>query len=266
MIPGINVVIKDSNSGTITDIDGRYSIVVESNEVVLVFSYVGYVSEEIVVGNQSIIEVVLEESIEALEEIVVVGLNIERDKESLGYSVSQVSGDEVNTVKADNFANALSGKVAGLQITESATGVGGSTRVVLRGISSMRGNNRPLFVIDGVPMSAGYNSNNNATKDGGDALADINPEDIESISVLKGAGAAAVYGSRGANGVILINTKKGALGKGIGFSFNTSYTTDMPFVLPDLQNVYGQVGLFGQYPITNPNRTVRQCLLYWTLQ
>ena len=255
-IPGINVVIKDTNTGTITDLDGKYSIEVESNEAILVFSFVGFVTEEVTVGNQSVIDVVLIESIESLEEIVVVGLNIERDKESLGYSVSQVSGDEVNKVKADNFANALSGKVAGLQITESATGVGGSTRVVLRGISSMRGNNRPLFVIDGVPMSAGYNSNNNATKDGGDALADINPEDIESISVLKGAGAAAVYGSRGANGVILINTKKGALGSGIGLSFNTSYTSDMPFVLPDLQNVYGQGGLFGQYPITNPNRTV----------
>jgi TonB-linked SusC/RagA family outer membrane protein len=255
-IPGVNVVIKDSGTGTITDIDGKYSLVVEDENPVLVFSYVGYVSEEIAVGNQSVLDVALAESIESLEEVVVTGLSIERNKESLGYSVSQVGGDEVNDVKADNFANALAGKVAGLQITKSATGVGGSTRVVLRGISSISGNNRPLFVIDGIPMLSDHNSGNNPNKDRGDALADINPEDIESVSVLKGAGAAAVYGSRGANGVILITTKRGATKKGIGVSFNSTYTRDEAFVLPDLQNEYGQGGLFGRYPITNPNNTV----------
>lgn len=254
-IPGANVIVKGSNAGTITDIEGNYTLQLEGENPILVFSYVGYVSEEIEVGNQSVINVSLAESIESLEEIVVVGLSIERNKASLGYSVSQVDGAEVNTVKADNFANALSGKVAGLQITESATGVGGSSRVVLRGISSMLGNNRPLFVIDGIPMPAGFHSGT-GDKDGGDALADINPEDIESISVLKGAGAAAVYGSRGANGVILISTKKGALGKGIGLGFSSSYMSESPLVLPDLQNVYGQGGLGGRYPISNPNRTV----------
>lgn len=263
-IPGVNVVIQGSSSGTITDLDGNYTINMEGENPVLVFSYVGYISEEIVVGAQSIINVILNESIESLAEIVVTGLNIERDRESLGYSVSQISGDEVNTVKADNFANALAGKVAGLQITKSATGVGGSSRVVLRGISSMKGNNRPLFVIDGVPMSAGFSSGNNPNKDGGDALGDINPEDIESISVLKGAGAAAVYGSRGANGVILINTKKGTLGSGLGLSFSSTYTTETPFVLPELQNVYGQGGLGGRYPITNPNRTVLDHPSIWS--
>ncbi|MCK5281374.1 MAG: TonB-dependent receptor plug domain-containing protein, partial [Cyclobacteriaceae bacterium] len=255
-IPGVNVVVKGSQTGTITDIEGNYTLEVEGENLILVFSYVGYTSEEIEVGSQSVIDMVLAESIEALNEIVVVGLSIERDRESLGYSVSQVSGEEVNKVKADNFVNALSGKVAGLQITESSTGVGGSSRVVLRGVSSMLGNNRPLFVIDGIPMPAGYNGGNSPNTDGGDALADINAEDIESISVLKGAGAAAVYGSRGANGVILISTKKGALGTGIGLGFSSSYTTDSPLVLPDLQNEYGQGGLGGRYPITNPNRTV----------
>ncbi len=255
-IPGVNVVVKDSQTGTITDIEGNYSLIVEGENPILVFSYVGYVSEDVEVGNQSVVDIVLAESIEALNEIVVVGLSIERDKESLGYSVSQVSGEEVNKVKADNFVNALSGKVAGLQITESSTGVGGSSRVVLRGVSSMLGNNRPLFVIDGIPMPAGFNNGNSPNTDGGDALADINAEDIESISVLKGAGAAAVYGSRGANGVILITTKKGTLGSGIGLGFSTSYTTESPLVLPNLQNVYGQGGLRGQYPIRNPNYTV----------
>ncbi|MCG8309530.1 MAG: SusC/RagA family TonB-linked outer membrane protein [Cytophagales bacterium] len=255
-IPGANVVVKDSGTGTITDINGEYTIEIDGEGAVLVFSYVGYMTEEVEVGNRSVIDVVLAESIESLEEIVVTGLSIERDRESLGYSVSQVDGDQVNLVKADNFANALAGKVAGLQITESATGVGGSSRVVLRGVSSMLGNNRPLFVIDGIPMLSNFNSGNNPNKDGGDALADINPEDIESVSVLKGAGAAAVYGSRGANGVILITTKKGALNKGIGVSFNSTYTREDPLVFPDLQNEYGQGGLFGRYPITDPNRTV----------
>ena len=255
-IPGANVVVKDTGMGTITDLEGNYSIEIEGEDAILVFSYVGYVSEEIKVGNQSLINVILAESIESLEEIVVTGLSIERNKESLGYSVSQVDGDQVNIVKADNFANALSGKVAGLQITKSATGVGGSSRVVLRGVSSMLGNNRPLFVIDGIPMLSGFTSDNKPNKDGGDALADINPEDIESVSVLKGAGAAAVYGSRGANGVILITTKKGTLNKGIGVSFNSTYTREDPLVYPDLQSEYGQGGLFGKYPITNPNKTV----------
>jgi TonB-linked SusC/RagA family outer membrane protein len=178
--------------------------------------------------------------------------------------VTQLGGDEVNEVKADNFANALSGKVAGLQITESATGVGGSTRIILRGITSISGNNRPLFVIDGIPMLSGYNGGNNTSKDGGDALADINPEDIESISVLKGAGAAAVYGSRAANGVILITTKRGALNKGFNISFNSTYMRNDPLVLPDLQNVYGQGGLRGRYPITNPNNTVLDHPSIWS--
>ena len=254
-LPGVNVVLKGTSKGTITDINGEYTLEIEGNDAVLVFSYVGYVTEEVEVGNKSVVNVAMIENIESLSEIVVTGLSIERDKESLGYSVTQVSGDEVNTVKADNFIDALSGKIAGLQITQAATGVGGSTRVVLRGISSMLGNNRPLFVIDGIPMSAGYNGSNYPNRDYGDALADINPEDIESISVLKGAGAAAVYGSRGANGVILITTKKGAREKGIGLTVSSSYQMETPFVLPDLQNEYGQGGLRGQYPITNPDNT-----------
>jgi TonB-linked SusC/RagA family outer membrane protein len=263
-LPGVNVILKGTNTGTITDINGYYSLDVEGNNMVLVFSYVGFLSEEVAVGSQSVINVSLTESIEALEEIVVTGLSIERDKESLGYSVSQVDGAEVNQVKADNFANALTGKVAGLQITESATGVGGSSRIILRGITSISGNNRPLFVIDGIPMLSGFNSGNNAYKDGGDALADINPEDIESVSVLKGAGAAAVYGGRGANGVILITTKKGSKKKGLGISFNSTYTMDDAFVFPELQNVYGQGGLRGIYPITNPNNTVLDHPSIWS--
>jgi TonB-linked SusC/RagA family outer membrane protein len=263
-LPGVNVIVKGTTVGTITDISGKYSLDVEGDGTILVFSYVGFLNEEIEVGNQNVINVSLAESIEALEEIIVTGLSIERDKESLGYSVTQLGGDEVNEVKADNFANALSGKVAGLQITESATGVGGSTRIILRGITSISGNNRPLFVIDGIPMLSGYNGGNNTSKDGGDALADINPEDIESISVLKGAGAAAVYGSRAANGVILITTKKGALNKGFNISFNSTYMRNDPLVLPDLQNVYGQGGLRGSYPITNPNNTVLDHPSIWS--
>jgi TonB-linked SusC/RagA family outer membrane protein len=263
-LPGVNVIIKGTDIGTITDVNGNYSLQVDGDGAILVFSYVGFLSEEIEVGNQNVINVALPESIEALEEIIVTGLSIERDKESLGYSVSQLSGDEVNQVKADNFADALSGKVAGLQITESSTGVGGSTRIILRGISSISGDNRPLFVIDGIPMLSGHNASNNNAKDGGDALTDINPEDIESISVLKGAGAAAVYGSRAANGVILITTKKGALDKGFKINFSSTYLREDPLVLPDLQNVYGQGGLRGIYPITNPNNTVLDHPSIWS--
>ena len=255
-IPGVNVVVKGSTTGTITDIDGRYSIDVAGEGTILVFSFVGYSTEEIEIQGRTVIDMILAESLESLNEIVVTGLSIERERESLGYSISQVSGDAVNNVKADNFVNALSGKVAGLQIIESSTGVGGSTRVVLRGISSMLGNNRPLFVIDGIPMIANFNDGNDPNKDSGDALADINPEDIESVSVLKGAGAAAIYGSRGANGVILVTTKKGTLNKGLGVSFNSSFAMEEPMVLPDLQNKYGQGGLGGRYPITNANNTV----------
>jgi len=249
IIPGVNVLIKGTTAGTITDFDGRFELEVPARETILVFSFVGYESQEVFIGNQESVNVSLVESVNSLEEIVVTALNISREKKSLGYAVSELDGSELNQAKEDNFVNSLSGKVAGLQITRSATGVGGSSRIVMRGISSMLGNNRPLFVIDGIPMDASHETGDKrwGGKDMGDALSDINPEDIESINVLKGAGAAAAYGSRGANGVILINTKKGAKRNGLGISFTSNYIIETPMVLPDLQNEYGQGG-FGVLP------------------
>ncbi len=247
-LPGVNVVVKGTSTGTITDLDGSFKVEVPDANAVLVFSYVGYVTEEIQVNGRNVIDIVLAENIESLDEIVVTALNISREKKSLGYSVSEVKSEEFNIARENNVINSLSGRVAGLQITKAATGVDGSSRVVLRGISSILGGNRPLFVIDGIPMNAGYGGSGQwGGTDSGDALSDLNPEDIESMSVLKGAGAAAAYGSRGANGVILITTKNGSGKKGLGVSLNSSYTVENPMVLPKLQNKYGQ-GVFGTYP------------------
>jgi len=248
-LPGVNVIVKGTNVGTITDINGKYTLEMESGDAVLIFSFVGYESKEVLVGSQTSIDVVLAESTKALDEVVVTALNIERDKNSLGYSVTQVSGEELDIAIENNVVNSLSGRVAGLQITRSPTGVDGSTRVVLRGISSLLGNNRPLFVIDGIPVDASYSADTNewGGRDMGDALSDINPEDIESVNVLKGAGAAAAYGSRGANGVVLITTKNGAGSTGLNISFSSTYAMEEPMVYPDLQNEYGTGG-FGVYP------------------
>lgn len=251
-LPGVNVFVKGSTHGTITDVFGNYKLEVANQYDVLVYSFIGFNQIEKPINGQDKISVALSEDIESLDEVVVTALNISRNKSSLGYSITQVNSDDVSQAKENNPINSLSGKVAGLQITRAATGVDGSTRVVLRGVSSMTGNNRPLFVIDGIPMESGHGGANNrwGGTDGGDALSDLNPEDIESMSVLKGAGASALYGSRGANGVILITTKKGTQRKGIGVTVNSGYTIETPMVLPELQNDYGQ-GAFGRYPPLN---------------
>lgn len=252
-LPGVNVVIKGTAKGVTTGMDGTYSIEVPEESVILSFSFIGFQPQEIAVNGQRELNVVLVEDIQSIDEVVVTALSIERDKNSLGYSITQVGSDEINRAKENNPVNSLAGKVSGLQITKSPTGVDGSSRVVLRGVASMLGNNRPLFVIDGIPMDAGFGGGGRwGGKDSGDALADLNPEDIESMSVLKGAGAAAAYGSRGANGVILITTKKGKNKRGIGISFSSGYTVENPMVTPDFQNEYTQ-GAFGYYPSLSGN-------------
>ena len=250
-LPGVNVIIKGTVTGMITDVNGNYRINVTSRDAVLQFSFIGFQSREIPVNGQTVIDVVLEEDVHSIDEVVVTALSIERNKNSLGYSVSQVGNEEFSQAKENNVMNSLAGKVSGLQISTTPSGVDGSTRVVLRGISSLSGNNRPLIVVDGVPVNggtfSGAGTSSGETKDMGDALSDINPEDVESMSVLKGAGASAAYGSRGANGVILITTKRGAKKKGIGVSLSSNFTIEQPYMYPDMQNVYGQ-GAFGEYP------------------
>jgi TonB-linked SusC/RagA family outer membrane protein len=245
-IPGVNVVIKGTTTGTTTDFEGNYKVAVPDNAV-LVFSFVGFADQEITVGNQSTIDVSLDEDITKLTEVVVTAFGVEREKKALGYSVSTVGSEDIATVKESNFINSLNGRVAGVQITQSTSGPAGGARVVIRGNSSLTGNNQPLYVVDGMPVdNSGFGSANDdgtaeyRRDDYGTGISDINPDDIESVSVLKGPNAAALYGSRAANGVIMITTKKGSGRKGLGVSFSTSMTFSNPGLLPSYQNEYGQ--------------------------
>ena len=248
-LPGVTVVVLGTTDGVITDGSGNYQIEVPDQYAVLSFRYVGFQSQEVPLNRRTSVDVELAEDILAIDEVVVTALSIERDKNSLGYSITQVGSEELNSVKENNPINSLAGKVAGLQISNTPTGVDGSTRVILRGVASLSSGNRPLIVIDGIPVDGGTygGAGLGGGKDMGDALSDINPEDIESMSVLKGAGAAAAYGSRGSNGVIIITTKSGTNRKGLGVTFSSSYILESPSVYPQLQNEYGQ-GAFGQHP------------------
>ncbi|TDI70431.1 MAG: SusC/RagA family TonB-linked outer membrane protein, partial [Bacteroidetes bacterium] len=228
-LPAVNIIVQGTTTGTTTDLDGNYKVSVPSGEVTLVYSSIGFMNQEILVGNQSVINLTLRADVTQLGEVVVTALGISREKAGLGYAVQEVDGDQVNIVKDGNFINSLSGKVAGVQIKQT-NNFGGSTNVIIRGNSSITGSNQALFVIDGVPVNNRTGNEANYQRDGrygfdyGNAASDINPEDVESISVLKGAAASALYGSRAANGVILITTKKGKARKGIGVSFTTGYT------------------------------------------
>ncbi len=227
-LPGVSVTIQGTTRGTTTDADGGYRISTEKGTT-LVYSFVGMISQAVVIGNQSVVNVSLVSDANQLSEVVVTALGVSREKKSLGYAVQEVNGDEITRVKQSNFVNSLSGKVAGVQIRQNQT-MGGSTNVLIRGNNSLASNNQPLFVVDGVPVS-NYQGNrlNQATgSDGfdyGNAASDINPEDVANISVLKGAAATALYGSRGANGVIMVTTKKGKARKGIGVSLSSTVTT-----------------------------------------
>ncbi len=229
-LPAVNIIVKGTTMGTTTDLDGNYTINVPSGDVTLIYSSIGFLNQEVAVGNQSAINITLRADITQLGEVVVTALGISREKAALGYAVQKVDGDQVNLAKDGNFINSLSGKVAGMQIKQN-NNFGGSTNVVIRGNSSITGDNQALFVIDGVPVNnrvgntKDYQDGGRAGYDFGNAASDINPEDVESISVLKGPAASALYGSRAANGVILITTKKGKARKGIGVSFTTGFTS-----------------------------------------
>ncbi len=226
-LPGVSVVVKGSSTGTQTGLDGLYSISAKKGDV-LQFSFIGYVPQSITVGNQSVIDVSLKGDDQLLQEVVVTALGIEKKKNELAYSAQKVEGEAISKVRDANFVNSLSGKVAGLEIRKNNT-MGGSTNIVLRGAKSLTGNNQALFVVDGVPVDNSVtNSANQQTGRGGydygNAAADINPDDIADLTVLKGAAATALYGSRAANGVVMITTKKGSKSKGIGVTVNTGMT------------------------------------------
>ncbi|MDG3581822.1 SusC/RagA family TonB-linked outer membrane protein [Galbibacter pacificus] len=243
-LPGVNILIKGTSTGTQTDFDGNYTLEVNPVDI-LSFTYVGLKAVERTVGFSDVVNVQMEEDAQALDEVVVTALGISREKKTLGYATQEVDGEAVSKVQSQNFVNSLSGKVAGLDIKSSGT-LGGSTNVVIRGNSSISGNNQALFVIDGVPVNndtpnSGTQMMGQGGYDYGNAASDINPDDIESINVLKGAAASALYGSRAANGVIMITTKKGRKGKGIGVTINSSLMVGSADkeTLPVYQKKYG---------------------------
>ncbi len=220
-LPGVSVKVKGSALGTSTDLDGKYSLSVPANST-LVIAYIGYVTKEVAVNDQTQINITLESSETSLSEVVVTALGIERETKSLTYTVQTVDTKSLSQAREFNVVNSLAGKVAGLNFQTSTQGVGGASRVVLRGNRSISGSSEPLYIIDGVPGN----------------FTNINPDDVESITVLKGPNAAALYGSIASNGAIVVNTKKGA--DGFKVSFNQSYTADLPNILIDYQNEYGQ--------------------------
>jgi len=242
-LPGLSVIHKGTRSGTTTDFDGNYSIKV-NQDAILIFSFLGYKTQEINVGNRTTINLTLVPDNEALGEVVVTALGISREKKSLGYAVQEISGDDIKNTSETNVINALAGKSAGVFVNSSNGNVGASSRITIRGNQSLTGNNQPLFVVDGIPIDNSIVSSTNGGydfTDMGSGAADINPSDIAEMTVLKGGNAAALYGSRGANGVILITTKSGK-GKGFSVTIENTTTFSTPFLLPDFQNEYGQGG------------------------
>ena len=238
---GASVVEKGTSNGVVSDLDGNFSLSVQPNATLQV-SMVGYETQEIAVGNQSVINVSMAEGA-VLNELIVTALGIERSQKTLTYAAQKIDGSQVNQVRDANFVNTLSGKAAGIVVTQAAGGPGSATRIVMRGNRSIQGNNNALFVIDGVPIDnsipAGSVGNDFGGYQGSDGAANINPDDIESMSILKGAAASVLYGSRAGNGVVLITTKKGKAGK-ISVDINSGIVTESPMILPDLQNTYGQ--------------------------
>ena len=241
---GASILVKGTSSGTVTDLDGNFSLQAPEGSTTLVVSYTGFNTQEVEIGNQTTFKITMEEGV-TLTEAVVTALGVERDKKSLGYATQEVGGDEVSKVKDVNFINSLSGKIAGLDVKRSNQ-LGGSSNVIIRGYKSLTGNNQALFVVDGTPISNDItNTTDQQTGRGGydfgNAAMDVNPEDIASISVLKGAAATALYGSRAANGVVLITTKKGSKKKGLGVTVNSGYTLGQidKTTMPTYQKEYG---------------------------
>lgn len=241
---GSNVLLKsDPSVGTITDIDGNFSFTIPAKAEVLIVSSLGYEAKEISIGNRSVIDVTLIEDIRQLNEIVVTALGVERETKALGYSVQEVQGKQMTEARETNMINSLSGRVAGVQVTGGGSGVGSTSIISIRGDASLiPGNNSPLFVVDGIPISNRTVSNRaegNLETDYGNGAQDINPDDVASVSILKGPSASALYGSRGANGVILITTKSGK-GSGINVTYNQNVTFEKALRIPKYQNQYGQ--------------------------
>ncbi|CAN5524915.1 hypothetical protein BH23BAC1_BH23BAC1_19910 [soil metagenome] len=254
-LPGVSVRLLNTLTGTITNIDGQYSLPLPDGGGVLVFSYIGYVSQEISIGGRTTIDVQLAEDVKSLNEVVVTALGIKRESKALGYAVAVVAADAITENRTTSTLGTLQGKIAGVNITSPTTGPQGSSRIRIRGNSSFSGANTPLIVINGVPVdNTRFGSIALNNSDGGDGLSSINPDDIESMTVLKGAAAAALYGSRAKDGVVMVTTKSGSTGsRGWGVDYNVNFTTETPLDFTDFQYEYGQ-GERGVRP-TTPNPT-----------
>jgi TonB-linked SusC/RagA family outer membrane protein len=254
-IPGVNVLLKGTTIGTTTDAEGKFAINLPQGGGVLVFSFIGFATKEVPISTETIVNVSMAQEAQSLNEVVVTAFGIAKEKKGLVYSVTEVKGSEFTQARETNIANALTGKIAGVNATGMATGPGGSSRIVIRGNGSLGGSNQPLYVINGMPMDnsvpggATESTGNGNNVDRGDGIGGINPDDIESLSVLKGGPAAALYGARASNGVILITTKKGRAQKGIGVEINSNFTVEDIALIPEWQYEYGQ-GVDGVKPTT----------------
>jgi TonB-linked SusC/RagA family outer membrane protein len=250
-LPGASVIVKGTEGspvGTITSIDGSFSLEMPDGHPILIVSFIGFDNQEVDVSGKQNVSIQMKSDTENLEEVVVTALGIKREKKALGYAVQNVAYDEVKQSGSISPLESLSGQVSGLSVAGSSGGQGGSTRFMIRGANSLTGSNEPLFVIDGVPIdnSGGASVSEFGGSDYGNAANNINPDDIESVSVLKGGAAAALYGSRGQNGVIMITTKSGANKERVEVQFSTGVTYQTPVITPDFQNVYSQ-GSGGRY-------------------
>ena len=248
VLPGLSIVVKGTTVGTTTNVDGKYNIDVP-DDATLLFSFIGFEPQEIVVAGKRVIDVTMQPSVESLDEVVVTALGIKREEKSLGYSVGTVAGEELSRVVQENVLNSMAGKVTGVQINQTG-GAGSSVSMIIRGATSMSTDNQPLFVVDGVPMSSsvnnvgGFGSDNRV--DYGNAISDLDPESIESVSILKGPSAAALYGTRAGNGVVLITTKKASSKKGMKVEVTSNTVFDIPSKYLDIQSRFA----FGARPYT----------------
>ena len=252
---GAAVIVEGKNEASITDIDGKFSLNANEGDVLLV-QFMGYHDEKVTVTRSAVYEIVMKPDSEQLEEVVVTALGLKREKRSLGYAATDVSGEQLSAVQNSNWLSGLQGKVAGVQFNSASSGPIGSQKVVVRGESSLSGNSSALFVVDGIPItssaisnaSGSLYTNQDSPVDFGDGASDINPDDIESITVLKGAAATALYGSRAGNGAIIITTKSGRTTKGIGVTVSSQFTADFPGYWPDFQKEYGSGSDMGVNP------------------
>lgn len=238
-LPGVNVVLKGTTVGTTTDIDGNYRLLVPSEGGILSYSFIGYTTTNVDIAGRSVIDVQLESDIKQLSEVVITAVGIEANKRALGYSVQNVDADEIVSSREPNIVNALNQKVAGVNIVSASGSPGAASRITIRGAKSINGTNSPLFVVDGIPISNSDAGNGVAGVDRSNRAIDLNPNDIQSVTVLKGPAATVLYGIRAANGAVIITTKKGAEGKAV-ISFNSTFTADEVNQFMDLQKSYAQ--------------------------